>query len=145
MEWIMIYVLINSNGKATLSNVIEGKELGWVGIECRHDWETMERAEKIAIDLSETTGKVYLAADDGASCSPRFDVLEAPCVGDPVSYTFNGDSTPCGTITKISASLRRIETSSGKVFYRRGQSGSWLCNKTWFLTAGHITERNPSF
>ena len=141
----MIYVLINTNGKATLSNSTEARELKYVGIQSRHDWKTMERAAQVAADLSESSGRPYIATDAGPNVSPRYDVIEAPMVGDEVSYSFNGDTYPCGTITKISASLRRIETSEGRVFYRKRQSGTWLNGKTWGLVAGHRTERNPHF
>jgi hypothetical protein len=141
----MIYVLINSNGKATLSNPAEAQALNYAGIETRNDWKTMERAEQVAAELSESLGYLCIATDAGGGVSPRYDVIMCPRVGDEVSYGFNGDTYPCGVITKISDSLRKIETSEGNTFWRRRDSGKWLYQKTWSLIRGHSTTRNPHF
>lgn len=103
----------------------------------------------------------YIWVDKGNSISPRFDIVELPQVGDEVSYAFNGDYYPCGKITEISGfkafelgdkapvSCRRIvakeENGSTHIFWRKGQSGTWLRNKTWALIKGIHNERNPSF
>jgi len=78
---------------------------GWM---TRHDFKSMEDADKIAKSATEATGKVYLPVDSGYGVSPRFDVIEAPTVGDDVSYAFNGDYYPCGQIKSISDSYRVI-------------------------------------
>lgn len=109
----------------------------------RWDWKDMETVERLARYVTAMKGKPYLAADRGTSTSPRYDVIEAPCVGDPVSYGFNGDYYPCGTITKITKGWR-VTTSEGKVFNRRKDSSSWrMVGGTWGMVAGHIDERNP--
>ncbi len=116
----------------------------------RNDFKTFERAQQIA-DQANAVVKgagyttLYLATDAGSGTSPRYDVIEAFKLGEPVSYGFNGDCYPCGHITKISSSHRRIETSEGRVFFRRKQTGNWKNSGTWFLVSGHHSEQNPSF
>ncbi len=115
---------------------------GWM---TRHDFKSMEDADKIAKSATEATGKVYLPVDSGYGVSPRFDVIEAPTVGDDVSYAFNGDYYPCGQIKSISDSYRVIVTTEGQKFYRRRQSANWVHGKIWSLVDGHRFELNPSF
>lgn len=112
----------------------------------RHDFKTFFEAETIctAANLN-TTGKRYIATDAGAWCSPQFDVIEMPVVGEKVSYAFNGDSRPDGVITKITESLRVITTSTGNKYYRKKLTGSWKLRKTWSMISGHHNERNTSF
>lgn len=115
----------------------------------RNSFKTIQDAERIAAQATEATGELYVAADSGAHVSPRYDVIKAPKVGDEVSYAFNGDSYPCGKITKISDSLRRVvaeeENGAKHVFYRRRNSGAWIKDQTWHLTPGHVYTQNPSF
>ena len=84
----------------------------------------------------------YLATDEGPSHSPRYDVVRAPRIGHLVSSSFNGDSYPEGEVVRVSASFRRVETSTGKVYTRRRQSGSWIAEGTWFMTEGHVRKTN---
>ncbi len=116
-----------------------------VRYENRNDWKTLERANKVAVQLSCTTGLIYVATDSGPNVSPRYDVVAAPAVGDKVSRGFNGDYYQEGEIVKVSASLRRVVTSTGVVFYRRGLSGSWVAGRTWSMVTGHVSRLNPSF
>jgi hypothetical protein len=111
----------------------------------QHSAASFAEAEKFAAQLTAHFNKQYIPVDHGAHCYPRFDVVEAPVVGEPVSYAFNGDSYECGYITKVSSSLKRVETSTGRVFYRRKLSGVWLNGKTWSMVHGHVNELNPSF
>lgn len=144
----MLYVILNANGIARVATT-EYTTQGSLNakVETRHDWKTMERAEEVAAQLTAASksGKKFMATDSGAGVSPRYDVIEAPQVGQPVSGYFNGDSYPEGEIVKISATMKRIETSTGAVFSRRKQSGSWVKNGTWSMIQGHVSERNPSF
>lgn len=117
-------------------------QAGWA---CRSDFKTLEMAEKIAAKASTLTGDIYIATDAGEGCYPRFDVIQAPAVGDKVSYAFNGDYYPCGTIVSISKSMKLITTSTGRKFYRSRQSGSWLNGGMWSMVAGHISRLNPEF
>lgn len=117
-------------------------------LENRNHWRHLESAQEVAIALTNRTGTLYIATDAGPYCSPRYDVIEAPKVGDAVSYEFNGDSYPCGHITAISSSLRRIVATEGNtrhVFWRRKETGAWIKDGTWFLRPGHVYKQNPSF
>lgn len=126
--------------KQWVSNSEDGS--GWM---TRHDIKSVEHAAEIAESAGKATGKTYLPVDSGAGVWPRFDVIEAPAVGDDVSYAFNGDYYPCGQIKSISASFRVITTTEGQKFYRRRESGNWKYNRTWSLVSGHRSELNPHF
>ena len=115
---------------------------GWM---TRHDIESVEHAAEIAESAKKVTGKTYLPIDSGKGVWPRFDVIEAPEVGEPVSYGFNGDYYPCGHIKSISANFRLIVTTAGQKFYRRRQSANWVHSGMWSLVNGHRSELNPSF
>lgn len=126
--------------KQWASNSADGS--GWM---TRHDIESLEHAGEIAASATEATGKLHLPVDSGSGVWPRFDVIEAPMVGDNVSYAFNGDYYPCGQIKSISASFRLITTTEGQKFYRRKQSANWKYSGVWSLVDGHHSELNPSF
>lgn len=95
--------------------------------------------------MARAAAPIYIATDAGAHVSPRYDVILAPTVGSPVSRSFNGDSYPCGTITSVSKTLKKVTTSDGSVFFRKRLSGTWLKNGAWALISGHVYEQNPSF
>jgi hypothetical protein len=126
--------------KQWASNSADGS--GWM---TRHDIESLEHAGEIAESAQKATGKLYLPVDSGSGVWPRFDVIEAPVVGEAVSYGFNGDYYPCGHIKSISASFRLITTTGGQKFYRRRQSANWVYGGIWSLVDGHRSELNPSF
>ena len=126
--------------KQWASNSADGS--GWM---TRHDIESLEHAGEIAESAQKATGKLYLPVDSGSGVWPRFDVIEAPAVGEAVSYGFNGDYYPCGHIKSISASFRLITTTGGQKFYRRRQSANWVYAGIWSLVDGHRSELNPSF
>lgn len=106
---------------------------------------TEQDVQEIAAFLTEQTGDVHLMVDNGDYCSPRFDVIRAPKVGDKVSYAFNGDYYPDGEITAVTSKFQ-VKTSGGHTYRRRKNSGSWLQpGGTWGLVQGHINERNPHF
>jgi hypothetical protein len=140
----MIYVHVTEE-KVRVVTSEEAKAMKWVDVQDRHDWKTMQDAEDIALLLNLHNDEKYIAIDNGEWCSPRFDVLRMPQVGDDVSYGFNGDYYPCGKIKSISKTLKKITTTEGKDFFRRRQSGSWVMNGTWSLIHGTINERNPHF
>lgn len=139
----MIYVLrfvedgVEKAKKITLQ---EARDRNWEGVQEGRSWTNRNTADRIAQLLTEHEGHLFIAVQ---SSSTDFDIIEAPVVGDKVSYAINGDCTPCGVITKISASMRVITTSTGKKFYRRGESGAWYNCKYFGLVSGHIYERNP--
>jgi hypothetical protein len=142
----MFYVLIeNSLAKSVTTDYPQVDGRFDSRYQNRNDWKTLERAEAVAEQLNEAADDMlYIAIDNGPSVSPRFDVIKAPKVGEQVSRYFNGDSYPEGEIVKISATLKRVETSTGAVFFRRKQSGVWS-DGTFGMIAGHHNERNPSF
>lgn len=146
----MIYVLVDRNtGKVVDSTTHhptrEDLNHPDVQYQNRNDWKDMATVTRIAAELTELTGELHLPTDATRSTSPRYDVIKAPQVGDEVSGEFNGDSYPQGRILRISGSYRRIETDTGKVFWRVLQTGSWRAEKTWYLTPGHTYKQNPSF
>jgi len=153
----MLYFKINANKQVTEASTLSPKQAGrddWSsastsadgsGWMTRHDFKSMDQAGEIAKSATEVTGKLYLPVDAGSGVWPRFDVIEAPAVGDEVSYAFNGDYYPCGTIKSISASFRLITTTEGQKFYRRRESACWKYNGVWSMVDGHREELNPSF
>ncbi len=144
----MLYVnTVRSFGKLIAARVIENDdEKLWPDTESRWDWKSLTTAQEVADKLNEKAGELrYIATDAGVHVSPRYDVIELPKVGDKVSYAFNGDYYPCGVVTKISKTLRKISTSEGRDFYRVRQTGCWKNNGTWSLVPGHISRLNPEF
>lgn len=111
----------------------------------RHELHKFADAQVLAEKATRLTGETWLPADDGPNRYPRFDVIQAPKLGDLVSRSFNGDSYPAGKIVQISSSFRRVKTDDGTVFYRVGNSASWRNNQTWWMISGHHHELNPSF
>lgn len=118
----------------------------------RWDFDTLLDAQQVAEELNgfpklniAPFSDKYIATDAGRCRSPQFDVQRRPQVGDKVSYAFNGDYYPDGTIVKISPTLKKITTDTGSSYYRLRNTGTWKLNKTWSLVHGHINERNPSF
>ena len=111
----------------------------------RWDFKTFADATRIAHSATKNLGTLFVAVDSGPCVSPRYDVVQAPKVGDKVSYGFNGDYYPDGEIVKVSPTLQ-VTTSTGNVYRRRKQTGSWQqTGGTWSLVQGHINERNPHF
>lgn len=116
----------------------------------RWDFKTYAIAKAIAASANEyksnnADADRFIAVDKGEFTGPRYDVIRVPAIGDEVSKGFNGDYYPEGKITTISTSLRRVETSTGCVFWRVRESACWRSNQTWSMVGGHINERNPSF
>ena len=87
---------------------------GWVS---RWDWSTFEAAHEVAEAASIFEGVEYIAIDRGAYTSPRFDVIRAPQVLDPVSYSFNGDSYPCGYIKTMLESAKQSGLAYDEAIY----------------------------
>jgi hypothetical protein len=140
----MLYFIHNSEtGK--LEHVSEEHPKHTTNYVCRNDIKTFVDAQLLAQDATALTGDLHIALDRGNHHYPRFDVIRAPKVGDAVSYGFNGDYYPCGTVTNISKTLKVIRTSTNDTFYRRGLTGTWLRSGTWALVQGTIDKRNPHF
>lgn len=140
----MLNILVK-DGVASVITDEEAATIRYQDVVGRWDWKSFDEAIEIANMLNANGAESYIAIDRGECVSPRFDVIELPKVGDPVSKAFNGDSYPEGTIASISKSLRVITTDTGVKFYRRRQTGSWLANGTWSLIHGHHSEQNPHF
>lgn len=117
--------------------------VGTTAVETDHDFKSFQEVARVCSDLARNTGEVFLPCDNGESTSWRFTVAKPPKVGDEVSYSFNGDTTPCGTVTRITPAWT-VVTSEGKRFKRVRQTSGWrMTGGTWWLVSGHITERNP--
>lgn len=106
---------------------------------------TWTEIEEYAQELTKQTGNLYLPCDYGQYRSPRFEAVVVPKVGDEVSKGFNGDYYPQGTVVSVSATYKKITTSTGVSFYRVGKTGGWRADGTWWLVSGHRSEWNPSF
>lgn len=142
----MFYVLIEA--KRAVSVTTEYPKVGDrydARYQNRNDWKSFERAVEVAAQLTETTGILYIGTDAGPNVSPRYDVIAAPVLGAKVTGAFNGDYYPEGEIVKISATLKRVETSTGAVFFRRRNSGAWVKDGTWSMVEGHISRLSPEF
>lgn len=141
----MIYVGLNA--KLEVEAVTEKLEethtrtdLIW---QSRWEWPTKAIVDYLADQITEYADELFIGIDNGASVSPRFDIIRAPKVGDEVSMGFNGDYYPQGKIKAISASLKVITLDNGKRFYRRHETARWVYKKTWTLIQGVKDERNP--
>lgn len=110
-----------------------------------HGCNSIADAATKAKQLTADKGELWIPYDLGRWTSPRYGAIRMFQLGEDVSQSFNGDSYPAGQIVKISASLRKIETSTGLVFWRQRESSTWLNRGTWTLVRGHRNERNPSF
>lgn len=120
---------------------------GWLN---RTDITSLEQAQALAESASGTLGIPHLAVDRGVGVSPRYDVIEAPMVGDEVSMAFNGDYYPVGKITRIGAGYKQIKVvgpDGDKVFRRQGGENGpgWLYQRMWRLVDGKQSRLNPEF
>lgn len=142
----MFYFKMNDADQvvAVAEKITNGEHAQWIS---RHKIADMLHANRIAREASQLDGRLFTAVDSGPNVWPRFDVVQAPKVGDKVSYGFNGDYYPDGEIVHVTAgTLRQVKTSTGNTYYRRKQTGSWVQKGgTWSMVQGHIDERNPSF
>lgn len=105
-------------------------------------------AQQIADSASALLGRACIATDAGDCVSPRYDVIEAPMVGDEVSMGFNGDYYPVGKIVAIQKNYRRIRVEGPRgplIFSRRKESGSWANRGMWSLVPGVRNEWNQEF
>lgn len=145
----MLYFNIVNNVVAAVSanlTLEQHRDPSWIG---RHDICSFEDAQEIAQQANALTHPYpveFIAVDRGQGCWPQYDVVTAPRVGDKISRTLNGDYYPDGEIVKISGQNNRIvTTSTGRRYYRRGLSNTWLADKHWALAVGHIDRLNPEF
>ncbi|AGN30063.1 hypothetical protein VPFG_00060 [Vibrio phage nt-1] len=113
-------------------------------VQSRWDWDC-DTIEQVAEVCKMIDDERYMVTDAGAGCSPRFDIIEKPQVGDEVSYAFNGDYYPDGEIAKISKTMKMITTTTGKKYYRKQLTGRWVNAGTWTLVQGHVSKLNEEF
>lgn len=112
---------------------------------CGWDVRDWDHAVELAEQKTTATGRKHIPTDAGGYVSPRVNVSEVPTIGAKVSRGFNGDYYPAGKIVAISATLKKITTDTGVVFWRRRLTGAWVSQRAWSMVAGHVNERNPSF
>jgi hypothetical protein len=141
----MLYLKVKNGRPVEVAdnlNEVQRSERDW---QSRWDWEDFATVSRLSKYLTAMTGRSYLPVDNGPHHSPRFDIVDAPQVGDEVSYGFNGDYTPDGTVVKVSPTFQ-VTTSSGRKYRRKGVTSGWMATGgTWGLVKGHISERNPHF
>jgi hypothetical protein len=121
------------------------RDPSWIS---RHDITSFEHATQIATQANAMlgAGTVLIPIDSGEGCWPRYDVVQAPKVGEEISRALNGDYYPDGEIVKISGKDHRIvTTSTGRKYYRRHQSSVWIADKHYSMVRGHISRLNPEF
>jgi hypothetical protein len=143
MELQMLFVKVVNDLPVEVAKQLTTEQHGDRAWQSRWDWKDFATVERLAKYVTAMTGKTYLPTDASASTSPRYDIIEAPMVGDEVSYGFNGDYYPCGKITRITKGWR-VTTDSGKVFNRVRDTGGWrMVGGTWWMVDGVVDERNP--
>lgn len=141
----MLFVKIQNDRPVKVShklNLEEHSDKSWTS---RWDWKDFETVSCLARYLTAMSGKCYLPVDNGPHHGPRYDIIEAPSIGDEVSYGFNGDYYPDGTVVKVSPTFQ-ITTSTGRKYRRKGSTAGWMASGgTWGLVHGRISEQNPHF
>ena len=120
---------------------------GWLN---RNDIRDLAHAQELAASAGANLGAGFLAIDRGAHVSPRYDVIEAPALGDEVSMAYNGDYYPVGKVVGISKGYKQIRVDGPrgkKVFYRKGgeNGAGWLAERMWRLVGGVQDRLNPEF
>jgi hypothetical protein len=122
----MLYVKVDENNGLPLDikthlTSDEHFDMRW---KSRGDWKDFDTVKRLALYITFIMGKVYLPVDEMESIYPRYDIIEAPKVGDKIFRYYNGDLHPEGEITKITKKWR-IETSTGVKFNRFKNTSSW--------------------
>ena len=141
---LYIQILAEVDGVPTKAQVINRDDMNLTNLydyQNRNDWKSFQQVEAVAKAL----GEGFIATDAGSHVSPRYDVIKLPMIGEDVSYGFNGDYYPCGKIATISKTFKKIITTDGSVFYRKGLTGSWKKDQTWSLVSGVVNKRNSEF
>jgi hypothetical protein len=141
----MLFVKVQNGRPVEVSEkltVDQHQDSAW---QSRWDWLDFATVARLSKYVTAMTGRMYLPVDNGPHHSPRYDIIDAPQVGDEVSYGFNGDYYPDGTVVKVSPTFQ-ITTSTGRKYRRKGSTAGWYQpGGTWGLVRGLIYEQNPSF
>jgi hypothetical protein len=141
----MLYVKVQKGLPVDIAKRLTIEQQRSTAWQSRWDWKDFATVTRLAKYVTAMTGKTYLPADNGPHHSPQFDLVDAPAIGDEVSYGFNGDYYPDGTVVKITPTFQ-ITTSTGKKYRRKGMTSGWYQpGGTWGLVAGHVYAQNPSF
>lgn len=140
----MIYIALDNNGHAVGCVADRESFVPGVNYISRWDFTGFDHAVDLAEQLTTLGGGLFLPVDNGKGCSPRFDVIKAPAVGDVVSMGFNGDYYPVGKITSISSDHRVITATGSRRFYRKQLTGVWKYASTWTLIGGTRLGADPS-
>jgi hypothetical protein len=149
----MFYIHLNNGLPQEVKPSYPGNNVQWADRDSKgstgwmssRDFDTREQADAMARYLTAMTGDAYLGVDEGPGTSPRYRIVKAPKVGDPVSMSFNGDTYPCGRIVKITPTWI-VTTDTGKKFRRWKETGGWReQGRGFWLVSGHIDELNPHF
>ena len=151
----MFYIRVENGRPAETSDSHPGCGPHWVGSGMHlknvtgwmssRDFNSFEDARTMAAYLTAMKAQTFLPVDEGNGTYPRFRVIEAPAVGDEVSRSFNGDSYPCGKITKITPTWQ-VTTNQGSKFLRYKETGGWReAGRGFWMIAGTVDERNPHF
>jgi hypothetical protein len=138
----VLYAMINADGTFGGMTTDHDTAESAAKYENRCDWKDLAAAEVIAKAATEFHGVPYVATDAGDHCHPRYSVVQVPRVGDEVSYSFNGDTYPDGTVVSVSKTFKVVKTQHN-TYYRQGTTGSWKHSGMWCLLNGHRKERNP--
>jgi hypothetical protein len=105
-------------------------------------WKDASYVHELCTKLNEKFGDKYMVISTNFAIGNKMDIILKPQIGDEVSRAFNGDIYPCGTITHISKTMKKITTSHGTTFWRQGDSGCWR-DMPWSMVPGHRYEQNP--
>lgn len=115
---------------------------GWIS---SRDLVSMADARCVALYLTSITGITYLPVDEGDGTWPRYRIVEAPVLGAKVSRSFNGDTYPCGEISKITKTWQ-VTTTDGAKFRRYKETGGWReAGGSFWMCSGHVYEQNQHF
>lgn len=133
----MLWFTETENGLVVTEKMVDQTSL------CHYDFSTFDDVELVAKKFS-TESDTYLAVDRGDHCYPRYDVIRAPKVGEPISRAINGDYYPDGFIARITDGFKTVISTQG-TRYRRTKTGGWVANRYFAMVYGHRSELNPHF
>lgn len=105
---------------------------------------TKEEVELLADYMTKKFDVKYMVSDTPTAL-PRYEVFKSPQIGDKISCAFNGDYKPDETIKSISKTMKVITSTSGRKYYRKGETSKWINNGVWVMIQGHINRRNMEF
>jgi hypothetical protein len=134
------YFKLNDDGAVIDIRSERPREPGWL----KPRWITkFDEIKRLAEAATKFAGRTYVPVDHGNCRSPRYDVVRAPAVGDPVSYHNGVDTYPDGYVAHVTAeTLRVVKTTTGRTYYRTLDGGSWLnAGGRRLLVDGHIFEQ----